>query len=355
MSSAKYIGLDVHQATTVAAVLDVSGKLVMQAIIETKASTVVEFIRGIGGELNVTLEEGTCAAWLHDLLLPHVHRVVVCDPRKNALLKQGNKSDKIDARKLADLLRTNMLSSVYHGQTGTGALREMARSYLALTQDTTRVMNRIKAVYRGRGIACAGQKVYTARHRDAWLEKLSEPSRRRRAARLYEQLDQLERLRKQARHDLLEESRKHPASRWLRQIPSIGAIRAALLIALMQTPHRFRSKRQLWAYSGLGLETRDSAEYRIRDGHLQRARKQVTVRGLNRNRNRHLKELFKSAAIGASTQPGPFANYYAGLLQKGIKPAMARLTLARKIAAIVLAVWKKGERFDKTKLNTQAA
>ncbi|MGB9105166.1 MAG: transposase, partial [Terriglobales bacterium] len=113
----------------------------MEAIVETKASTILEFIGGIRGELNVTLEEWTCAAWLHDLLEPHVHRVVVCDPRKNALLKQGSKSDKVDARKLADLLRTNMLSPVYHGQTGVGALREMARSYLALTQDTTRVMN----------------------------------------------------------------------------------------------------------------------------------------------------------------------------------------------------------------------
>jgi transposase len=68
----------------------------------------------------------------------------------------------------------------------------------------------------------------------------------------------------------------------------------------------------------------------------------VTVRGLNRNRNRHLKELFKSAANSASTQPGPFGDYYAGLVKKAMRPARARLTLARKIAAIVLAVWKKG-------------
>ncbi len=98
MSSAKYIGLDVHQATTVAAVLDASGKLIMEAILETKASTILEFIEGLRGELNITLEEGTCAAWLHDLLESHVHRVVVCDPRKNALLEQGNKSDKIGHR-----------------------------------------------------------------------------------------------------------------------------------------------------------------------------------------------------------------------------------------------------------------
>jgi transposase len=355
MSSAKYIGLDVHQATTVAAVLDGNGKLVMEAIVETKAATVLQFIHGISGELHVTLEEGTCAAWLHDLLLPHVNRVIVCDPRKNALLKHGNKSDKVDARKLADLLRTNLLSPVYHGQTGVNALREVARSYLALTQDATRVMNRIKAVYHGRGIACPGQKVYSARHRSEWLEKLSEPGRRRRAERLHEQLDALERLRKQARHDLLQESGKHQATAWLRQIPSIGPIRAALLVALMQTPHRFRTKRQLWAYSGFGLETHDSAEYRIAQGQLQRRRKGATVRGLNHNRNRDLKELFKSTAISASTRPGPFADYYTGLLQKGLRPAMARLTLARKIAAIVLAVWKKGERFDETRLSSQAA
>jgi len=193
------------------------------------------------------------------------------------------------------------------------------------------------------------------RHRSEWLEKLSEPGRRRRAERLHEQLDQLGLLRQRARRDLLEEGRQHAASRWLRQIPCIGPIRAALLIALMQTPHRFRTKRQLWAYSGLAVQTRDSAEYRFQDGQLQRSRKWVRVRGLNTNRNPHLKQLFKSTAISASTQPGPLADYYAELLKKGIQPAMARLTLARKIAAISLAVWKKGERFDETKLKTQAA
>ena len=66
----------------------------------------------------MALEEGTCAAWLHDLLKPHVTKVLVCDPRKNSLLKAGNKNDRIDARKLADLLRTGLLSAVYHGENG---------------------------------------------------------------------------------------------------------------------------------------------------------------------------------------------------------------------------------------------
>src|ERR1039458_822283 len=71
-----------------------------------------------------------------------------------------------------------------------------------------------------------------------------------------------ERLRQSVRKDLLAESRKQSATKLLRQIPSIGPIRTALLIALIQTPHRFRTKRQLWTYSGLAVETRDSAQYR---------------------------------------------------------------------------------------------
>jgi Transposase len=93
---------------------------------------------------------------VHDLLEPHVTKVVVCDPRKNALLKSGNKNDRIDARKFADLLRTDPLSPVYHAENGIRVLKELARSYLALNRDTTRVMNRLQALYRSRAIACAG-------------------------------------------------------------------------------------------------------------------------------------------------------------------------------------------------------
>ena len=98
----KYIGIDVHKEAVVIAVLNSTGKQVMESIVETQASSILQFIHGLQGELHVTWEEGTWAAWLYDLLKPHVHQVLVCDPRRNALLKEGNKSDKIDARKLAD-------------------------------------------------------------------------------------------------------------------------------------------------------------------------------------------------------------------------------------------------------------
>jgi transposase len=355
VNSEKYIGLDVHQATISVAVLDASGKLLMESILETSAATILQFLAGLRGRLVVTFEEGTCAAWLYDLLKPHVAQLVVCNPRRNALLKAGNKSDRIDARKLAELLRGDLLKPVYHGETGVRTLRELARAYLTTVKDRTRVMSRLKAVYRSWAIPCAGRDVYYVRHRAEWLGKLPHAGVRRRAEQLYEHLDMLQRLRQQARHELLMESRRHPATARLRQIPSVGPIRAALLVALIQTPHRFRTKRQLWAYSGLALETRISAEYRYLEGQRQRSKKLLAIRGLNPDHNHDLKGLLKAAATTASARPGLWRDFYQALLAKGMKPTMARLTLARKIAAVVLTLWKKGESFDAEKMKPQVA
>jgi hypothetical protein len=274
MSGEKYIGLDVHQATISVAVVDSQGKLIMESILETKASTILELLAGLRGALSVTFEEGTWAAWLYDLLKPHVAQLIGCNPRKNAVLKQGNKSDKIDARKLAERLRLNDLKPVCHGETGVRMLRELARSYLTLVKDLSRVMNRLKALYRSWAIPCAGRDVYYTRHRSQWLGKIPEPGTRRRAEQLYQQLDMLQHLRQQARSELLAESRKHTITAKLRQIPSLGPIRSALAVALIQTPHRFRTL----DLSGLGLETRDSGEYHFVKGQPRRRKKQVWIR-----------------------------------------------------------------------------
>jgi transposase len=348
--------MDVHQASIVAVIVDAWGKVVMESILETKADTVIQFVHGLSGTLWVTLEEGVSASWLHDLLKPHVAGVVVCDPRKNALLKSGNKNDQIDARKLAELLRAGLVSPVYHGGSGEQLLKELARSYRALTQDTTRVMNRLKAIYRGRAIPCPGQRVYSPRHRDDWLKQLREMGARRRAERLYEQLDRLQPLRRQARQELVREARRHPATAHLTTIPFLGALRAAVLIGILGTPHRFRTKRQLWAYSGLGIETRISGEYQLSGGRVQRTRKVLGLRGLNRNHNPELKRLFKSMAMQASSRCSPWRDWFKARVQEGTAPALVRLTLARKLAAITLAVWKKGRKYhDEEALKRPAA
>ena len=196
-------------------------------------------------------------------------------------------------------------------------------------------MNRLKALYRSWAIPCAGRDVYYGRHRAQWLAKIREAGVRRRAERLYEQLDMLQHLRQQARRELLAESRKHPITAKLRQIPYLGPIRSALAVALMQTPHRFRTKRQLWAYSGLALETRISAEYRMVEGQVRRSKKLLCIRGLNKDHNHDLKGLFKGVATMASVRPGPFQDFYQALLAKGRKSTMARLTLARRLVQVL--------------------
>ncbi len=195
MESTKYIGMDVHKETISVAVMNAAGKVVMESILETKAATIVQFFRGLRGNLLVTLEEGTWAAWLYDLLRPHVTQVTVCNPRKNALLKSGNKGDRIDAQKLAELLRNGSLSSVYHGEKGLRTLKELSRSYLTLSKDLTRVMNRLKALYHSWGIGCAGTQVYAPRHRSEGLSKIKEVGVRCRAEFTYQQLDGLQALR----------------------------------------------------------------------------------------------------------------------------------------------------------------
>ena len=355
MNASKYVGMDVHTSTISVAVFNSDGKLTMESVIEAKRSTIIEFIQGLRGELFLTFEEGTWSAWLYDLLTPHVTKIVVCDPRRNALLKEGSANDRIDARKLAELLRLNSLRSVYHGENGLRTLRELVRAYLTIGQDLVRVMNRVKAIYRSWGIPCAGQSVYHPLHRDEWLGKITQASVRRRTEFYYQQLDALVLLRKQARKELLAESKKHQAWKLLRSIPALGPIRAAVLVAIVQTPHRFRTKRMLWKYSGFAVITQTSADQQYVDGQLRRSKKPAFVRGLDRAHNHHLKYLFKSAAIQASTTKGPFREFYEALVAKGMRPEMARLTLARKIATISWMVWRKGNAFDAKYLKPQTA
>jgi transposase len=355
ISSTKYIGMDVHKESISIAVRNAAGKIVMESVIETKASMILQFFDGLRGDLHVTFEEGTWAAWLHDLLKPHVAKLVVCDPRRNALLQDGNQNDRVDARKLSDLLYMNKLNAVHHGDHGLRTLKELGRSYLTMTRDQSRVMSRIKAIYRSWAIPCSGKQVYGSRHRAEWLGKIPEPGVHRRAEWYYQQLDALRALRQEVRRDLLAESKKHKIWKRLCEIPSIGPIRAAELLGILQTPHRFRTKRQLWTYCGLAVVTSSSADHEVDNGQLRRRKKRKETRGLNENCNHDLKNLFKGAAVVASIKPGPFAEFYAALLAKGMRPEMARLTLARKIATIVLIVWKKGVCFDAQYLKPQTA
>jgi transposase len=347
----KYVGLDVHQATTVASVRGPSRRVIAQSIVPTESAALVEFFSGMRGPVHVAFEEGTQAQWLHDLLNPLVQRVVVCDRRGE---HRGNKADQLDADMLSLRLLTGDLRAVYHGSSSRSTLRELTRAYSNLVEDSTRVMQRLKSLFRAVAIRTPGTRVYTRRARAQWLAKLTDRGARLRAEMLYVELDVLGDLRPRAKAAMITEARRDPAWHVLRTIPFLGPVRVALLLATMKTPWRFRSKRNLWSYAGLAVVTETSSQHDFIAGRAVRRRRKPLTRGLNKNHNPILKNVFKSAATAATGRPGPLQDFYRAMVARGMREDMARVTLARKLAALTLRLWKKGERYDPAKLSVQS-
>lgn len=347
-----YLGLDVHQATTVVSLRNEQGTVVMRATVRTNADAILSLVKGAGRRVRVALEEGTQAQWLYDVLQPHVEQVIVCNVRGKS--EVANKSDRLDADGLSERLRLGSLKAVYHGAPSVLTLKELVRSYNNLVEDATRVMLRIKALFRARAIATPGTSVYRVERRREWLDQLLSAGARVRAASLLEQLDLLLKLRPKAKMAMIAEARKQPGWRWLRSIPFLGDVRTAQLLAIMATPYRFRTKRNLWPYAGLAVVTRSSADQELASGKLRRRARAPRTRGLNRNHNPLLKSIFKGAATAAAAKAGPLQQIYKACVASGTKPELAKVTLARKIASIALRLWKKGELWDPAKLTMQA-
>lgn len=349
----KYVGLDVHQATVAASVRDETGRVIARSVLPTEEGAIVEYVRGMRGTIFVAFEEGTQSQWLHDVLDPIVDDVLVCDTHGER--RRGNKNDVTDADQLSERLRVGGLRRVYHGSPQRLELKELVRAYTNLVEDSTRVMLRIKAIFRARGIKTPGSSVYRADDRASWVDQLQQKGARLRLAGLYAELDVISALRPTAKGAMIAEARRNPGWKILGSIPFFGPIRVALLLAIMASPHRFRTKRSIWAYAGLAVVTVSSADHAMVEGRAVRRRRAPMTRGLNRNHNRVLKDVFKGAANAAAAAPGPLQDFYQGMIERGMREEMAKLTLARKIAAITLRLWKRGELYDPAKLTTQAS
>jgi transposase len=315
---------------------------------------ICDFLRGISGAVHLTFDEGAQAQWLFDLTHPLVSELIVCNPRANHSMKRGNKRDRKDALQLAALLRAGLLKGVYHNSPQTETLKQLAHNYDTVAQDTTRAINRLKAVFRWQSIKRRGRDVYYARNREAWLAKLQEGGLRLRAEFLYKQLDHLHLLRREAKNLLLKEARQQTAFDRLARAPGLGPIRVAQVIAAAGSPHRFRTKRQLRACCGFGVIIRSSADYEVIGNKLERRNRSAHRRGLNENYSRRLKLDFKAGAIEAMKQEA-FKKKYERMTSQGMRAEMARLTIARKLAAVTLAVWKRGEQYNEMKLSKLVA
>ncbi|XYH98400.1 IS110 family transposase [Sorangium sp. So ce1128] len=343
----RYIGLDVHATSTTFAVLSESGKRLGTHVVETNGQALVERLKTIAGDKYVVLEEGTQSAWLHEILSPHAKDVVVTAIGES----RGQKDDARDAYKLADDLRTGAIKQRVFKDVGQyKRLRELSRTHTMIVRDVVRIQNRLKSLYRSRGIAVSRRSVYSESGRQEALRRLPEAVRGA-ASMLYAQYDAVEPIRRQAEKALVAESHRHPISRVLETCPGLGPIRSAQIIPVVVSPMRFRTRRQLWSSSGLGVVMRSSSDWVPReDGGWKRAEVKQT-RGLNDNHNHVLKNVFKGAATTVITllKDEPLHKDYQRQLAAGTKPNLAKLTVARKVAAIALSMWTSKGEYDPTK------
>jgi transposase len=340
----RYIGLDAHAASCTLAVVSETGRRLKDFAVETNGQALVEAVRMIPGRKHLAFEEGLQSAWLYETLSPHVYEAVVVGVTES----RGPKSDKRDAYGLAEKFRVGGIDKrIFKAPRQFTRLRELSRIHMTLVGDVIRVQSRIKSLYRSRGVMVSGLNVYSVGRRGDWQKQLCS-SAQTRAARLYDHLDFLVDQKKQAERDLLRESKKHRIVRIVETAPGFGPVRAARLVPIVVTPHRFRTRRQFWSYCGFGIVTRSSSDWvQTADGAWIRARVPQT-RGLSRQYNHVLKSIFKGAATTVITQRNkdPIYARYARLLDEGTKPTLAKLSLARMIAATVLRMWKNEEEYD---------
>jgi transposase len=349
----RFIGLDVHASSCTIAVMGPSGKRLRSQVVETNGEALVNCLKAVPGTLHLCLEECTQSAWLAEILGPHVARLVVTGVGQRA--SKGAKDDKRDALALADKLRVNDIEAVVYKPQGPYAtLRQLVKTHAQIVQDVVRVQNRIWALFRARGVVVPSTTVYSPRGRTPFVEPL--PSSVRAAAEhLYGQYDALLPVKGSAEKDLVAESHRHAISKVLETCPGLGPIRVAQLIATVVSPQRFRRRNQFWSYCGLGILMRSSADWQqMPDGSWQRVTAKTT-RGLTRRYNRILKAVFKGAATTVLTMrrtDEPMWQSYQRQLFAGTKPNLAKLTLARKLAATALAMWKTQEVYDPKRLLT---
>lgn len=352
MSWMWYVGLDVHQETTAASFRNEAGDVVRREVVATTSSDLRGLFRRMGGHIQIAVEAGALATRVATILTTKKRHVIVCDARRNRLLSSGTKTDCIDADKLSDLLRLRAIRPVYVGDIRNQRLRHLAHHYLKLVRDRARAVQRLRSLLAAFGLDFT-RRSYS--RRAVPYRAIRDKTCKFIASALVEQIETLTPIVDAARVELLREAAKDPSFTLLQTVPYVGPMRAAELLAIIGTPERFRSARKFLAYSGLAVERRVSSEHRMERGKSVRKEKKVGLRRLNRNGHPRLKKIMKDIALGASLGRGEFRALYEFHVASGKRPPIARVVLARRIAGVILSIWRAGAPYDASKIKLKTS
>jgi transposase len=285
----------------------------------------------------VIIEEGPLASWLLEICIQNEEQLIITDPKRNHWIgSSGEKEDKIDAEKLAQLARGGYIKEIHHPVGQRRRLRELIMAYHDTNKSIVRVKNKIKAKFLQNGIQCPGKTVYLSQQRAEWRKKLpQEPTLLVIVDSLWRQLDQIQDNLEIILAEAILQAKRYPEIKLIDEIPGVGFIIAATIVAILETPHRFVDKRKVWAYAGLGINKKSSAN-------------KTYSEKLSKAYNRTLKCVVEEAAQ-AAINAGNNAlqkTFSEMTVAKGIAPPRAKLTISRDIIATAWAMWKKGEHYN---------
>lgn len=338
MSYVVTIGLDVASTTSHLVALDKQGEVLENRKFDTSEANLIREFEKIPGEKHVHVEAGEMSGWVYRTLQPRVKRVVISHPMTNAwIAKDPLKRDEVDAFKLAQLLRLGQVHEVYcTDEPDRAAFKLTVQHYADVTAHEVSLKNQIKARFRGQGLVPRGKEVYTSDGRAKWLSQVSSPAVRAAIVQLYELLDRALKVQKAALRLVRKVGHQFPEVSRFDKVPGIGIVGACVFSAYIQTPWRFRNKRKLWRYCGLGIVNRSS------DG------KPLGRRHLDHHGNPRLKNMSRTAfeTSRLTRSPNAFQRAYARYLESTHDETHARLSTQRKIITVLWTLWRKGIEYD---------
>lgn len=333
-----YVGLDMGSSGFHLVAIDKEKAVLRDRKFDTTEANLIRAFEDIKGEVHVHLEAGELAAWVRRVLKIRVARIVVGHPKSSAwIAKDPLKHDRLDAFKLADLLRNDQVHEVYYPDDDQRTVfKQIVQHYDDVTSQEVRLKQKVKSALREQGVIPKGMDVYTAAGREKFLAAVPSVAAREAIGQLYGLMDVTLKAQKEARSLMRRESQKFPEIARFEEAPGIGLISSCRFSAYVQTPHRFSNKRKLWRYCRLGITDRQS------DG------KPLGRQALDWNGNGRLKEMSRTAFMGAikTVDDNLFKRTYRGVLQRTHNQTHARLTTQRKILAVLLAMWKGGTKYQ---------
>jgi transposase len=348
-----YIGADVHSNSTELAV-EKNKKIIARYKVPTDIVSLSRILDSLDGKKHLAIEEGPMAGWLYRNLRKNVDSLTVCDPRRNKLIdSDGDKDDKIDAAKLAALLRGDYLRSIYHSEDDRRIkLKHWVCLYYDRVRDAVRNINKIRARCRMHGISIPRRIIRNPAGRENWLRQINNRNLAEQLNMLWIGYDATSQQVRIAKRQLAVQAKRYGIISFWGRLTGIGFIRAVTLFAYLDTPWRFKKKNKLWKYCGVGLQRTTSGT--DNKGKPKPARLQLPWAV-----NRTLKNVVLGAAASAINQEDNlFRDYYERMLSDGIMPSNARHTVARKLLTVMWAMWKTNSRFDESmcqKPDTQSA